>query len=195
MNRSKAADKAEFKEAAARARRREILKEGQKVFATETFRKGLTQTHHRGTTVANHTLEVTDWALRIADALERKGISIDREEVLISALCHDLGIIGRDEKFSNTLQCWLQHPKDSVALAEELYPGLSSHTKRVIGRHMWPATPMFPTSREGWILDLADTIASMNDFFRPNHEHTLSDVPNAAVFAEEDGGQSRGNIA
>ena len=88
----------EFKAAAARERRKEILKEGQKVFSTETFQKGRTQIHHRGTTVVNHTLEVTDWALRISDALARKGIHVDREEVLISALCHDLGIIGRDDK-------------------------------------------------------------------------------------------------
>lgn len=186
-------DKEEFKEAAARERRKEILKEGQKVFSTETFQKGRTQIHHRGTTVVNHTLEVTDWALRITDALEKKGIRVNREEVLISALCHDLGIIGRDEKFANTIACWLQHPKDSVEIAEELYPDMSEHTKKVIGRHMWPATPMWPTSREGWILDLADTIASMNDFFRPNHKHMLGDMPIASLFpdaAEADGKSS-----
>lgn len=168
---------------AAQARQKEILQEGQKIFATETFQKGLTQIHHRGTTVVNHTLEVADWALRITDALEKKGVHVNREEVLLSALCHDLGIVGREEKFKNTFACWTQHPKDSVEIAERLYPDMTEHMKKVIGRHMWPATPMWPTSREGWILDLADTIASMNDFFRPHHAHVLGGEPIASLFS------------
>lgn len=178
--------KKENRKIAAEKRRKEILKEGQKVFDTDAFNKGFTQVHHKSTTVSNHTLEVADTALMISEFLIEKGIYVNRDEVIISALCHDLGIIDRDKKWNNSFSCWIRHPKDSVKIAEELYPLMSDHMKRVISRHMWPATPLFPTSREGWILDLADTICSMNDFFHPNHRHFLGDMPIESIFVSED---------
>lgn len=182
MNNSKINRKTE-----AANRRKEILSEGQKIFETSEFQEGTHQIHHKTNTVASHTLEVTDTAVKISDFLEEKGIYVNKEELIFCCLCHDLGIIGRDEKFANTLDCWLSHPKDSVEIAEKLYPGISDHTKRVISRHMWPATPMWPTSREGWILDLADTICSLKDFFHPNHEHVLGDEPIDRLFSNMEG--------
>lgn len=146
----------------------EIKEVGRVVLDSEIFKEGCGQVHHGTSTVGRHTLEVTEEALHISDVLESHGIKIDREELIKGSLCHDLGIIGRHEKYLNNFVCWLAHPHDSVKIAKMLYPDMSKHLSRMISRHMWPATPLTPTSREGWILDLADTICAIRDVL-PNH--------------------------
>lgn len=164
-------DRIEISDKKRNARRRleEISEVGRRVFDSEIFKKGRTQTHHGTSTVGYHTFEVADSALRICDYLRNRGISINRREVIIGALCHDLGIIGRHEKFRNNIVCSQQHPRDSVKEAQKLFYDMSPKMKKIIGRHMWPITPMWPTSREGWVVNLADKIATFNDLLHPGH--------------------------
>lgn len=158
------------KQIEAERRRLEIESVGRQVLESKLFEAGKHQIHHGASTVALHTLEVADSALQITDALEKRGIRVDRKSVILGALCHDLGIIGRKEKFKNNLECCMRHPIDSVKAAEEIIPEeMDDHLRRIISRHMWPATPLPPTSREGWIVDLADTICAINDGVRPGH--------------------------
>jgi uncharacterized protein len=71
-----------------------------------------------------------------------------REDVVILAgLCHDLGIIGRDEKYKNDFQCGQCHAGDSVISAKEILPDLDEMTIDSIQNHMWPVTKTPPHYR------------------------------------------------
>ena len=54
-------------------------------------------------------------------------------------ICHDLGILGRYEKFSGNRECYRQHPIDSVVIARVLANDLSDKSADIIERHTWPA--------------------------------------------------------
>ena len=82
------------------------------------------------------------------------------------ALCHDLGILGRYDKFANNFVCCYRHPKDSVDAAKELLGGLTDIEKDVIAHHMWPVTPVPPHHREAYIVTLADKICAVREIIR-----------------------------
>lgn len=49
-----------------------------------------------------------------------------------------------------------RHPKFAAANAKLLCGGLDRKSEMMIIRHMWPLTPLPPTSPEGMVLSLAD---------------------------------------
>lgn len=128
----------------------------QKIYDSRYFHTALNQTHHNQTTVAVHTLGVAVTSLRMYYFLNKLGISVDKEALLKGALCHDLGIVGRDEKFTNKHECMKRHPIDSVLAAREIFPDLDERTEDTICRHMWPCTPLPPHHKEGFIVTFAD---------------------------------------
>ena len=143
--------------------REEIHRYGDPVLRSDQFRKAMQQKHHFGGSVGEHTLRVTATSLRLCHALERLGIRTDTCSVVRGALCHDLGIVGRYEKYRNNRECCVEHPKDSVQIARELFPELDEKTERIIRRHMWPLGGSVPGSREEVIVSLSDKYASVKD--------------------------------
>jgi uncharacterized protein len=104
-------------------------------------------------------------SLAICYALRRLHISTDIPAVVTGSLCHDLGILGRNEKFSSGKECSRQHPIDSVELAHKLVDELPEKTTDIIARHMWPAGGSKPpNSLEAAIVSAADKIAAVEDF-------------------------------
>ena len=94
---------------------RRLLEEyGEEILESEEFQKAYRQKHHKIMTVADHSLGVAIISLRICRLLEKMHINVHEKELIISALCHDLGILGRDEKYKNDLECCSRHPKDSI---------------------------------------------------------------------------------
>lgn len=135
---------------------REIAKYGADVMASPLFRRGFLQTHHKITTVGDHTLNVAIAGGRITEMLSYFGIQADKKDVILGALLHDLGIIGRDEKFQNDHECGQKHAADSVIEAKRLLPGLTERQQDIIENHMFPVTRKAPRSREGRIVVTAD---------------------------------------
>lgn len=130
------------------------------IVSTPQFQKSLAQKHHKDTTLGLHTLEVKKAAVKICEVLDKVGVKTDVNSVTAAALCHDLGMVGRDELYKNDVECWTKHSKDSVETARELIPDMDEKTEKAIRSHMWPFTKHVPTSREGWILVAADKYAS-----------------------------------
>lgn len=146
----------------------DILAYGGDIISSDLFRKGFSQKHHTNTTVAEHTLNVAASALRISYALEKTGVGVDIRAVTVGALCHDLGIIGRYEKFSDDRECLRLHPLDSVRAARELVPGIDHKTEEIIRCHMWPVNGWKPSSVEGYIITVADKYSSVRELlYRP----------------------------
>ena len=120
---------------------------GKEVIDSDLFRKAFAQKHHTNTTVGEHTLNVTAAALR---------------------LCHDLGIIGRYEKFENNRVCCRLHPIDSVRISRKLVPEIDHKTEEIIRCHMWPLNGWMPTSAEGYLITVADKYSSIRELlYRP----------------------------
>jgi uncharacterized protein len=145
---------------------RDVNKIGKTILKTESFEKALSQIHHDKTTVGAHSMEVACTALAISRRLKGLKISVNEEQMIRGALCHDLGILGRYDKFANNFVCCYRHPKDSVVVADKLLGGLTDIEKDVIAHHMWPVTPVPPHHREAYIVTLADKICAVREIIR-----------------------------
>ena len=141
----------------------DVFQYGKDIVETDIFKKALAQTHHKKTTVGDHSACVAVIALRMCRRLNRRMCHLDERRVVLAALTHDLGIVGRHEKYSNNFETYLRHPSDSAKIAMRLLPEMNKKFYRTISRHMFPLTILPPTSIEGIILSVADKMASVKD--------------------------------
>ncbi len=150
--------------------RREAMHEdlmlyGGKILNSEEMQRAFTQKHHTLSSVGAHTMRVAMTSLAICYALKRLHIKTDISSVVTGSLCHDLGILGRNEKYHSSGECSRQHPLDSVEIANKLTGGLSDKEADIIARHMWPVGKSKPpNSLEGAIVSAADKVAAVEDF-------------------------------
>lgn len=126
------------------------------------FKETFSQTHHISTTVGDHTLGVT------AEAVElclKHGLTDDvtLNNVVTASLCHDLGIIGRDEKFRNNMQCLVWHPRHSAKRYKDMTKDPDERVVDSILCHMFPLKLRMPRYKEGWILALADKAEAIKE--------------------------------
>ena len=139
-----------------------IIKYGSAILSTDTFKKTFEQKHHLHLTVGDHTLGVTEEAVRMC--LNRGIIdSATLKNVVTASLCHDLGIMGRKEKFKNVIECHTMHPEESVKAYRELTGEDDPRVVNAILHHMFPIKPGRPKYVEGWILTAADKKASVKE--------------------------------
>lgn len=137
-----------------------LFSHGMDILLSDEFGEALVQTHHNVSTVASHTLGVAVVSLVICYLLTKLHIRTDAERMTRAALCHDLGILGRDEKYRNNVQCCMQHPKDSVEVVRKLVGEDDPVLENAVACHMWPLCLHPPKHREGVILSVADKISS-----------------------------------
>ncbi len=135
---------------------------GSDIMNSPEFRAGYKQIHHHHSTVAEHSIYVAFFCVMIALTLKKFNISTKISMLVETALCHDLGIIGRDDKYDNNHECYKQHPMDSTEIARVLMTEYDDKTEEAISRHMWPLFKPLktPTSLEGAIITVADKVAA-----------------------------------
>lgn len=154
--------------------RNEIKKTGAFVLRSDIFGEASRQTHHHCTTVASHCLHVAATSVFLCNVLEFAGVPVDRELVIIAALLHDMGIVGRYQKYANNRECYAKHPSDSAVIAgemaDDLLPERSGKLEEAIRRHMWPLNKGVPNSLEAWVLTIADKQASIAEVL-PGRRH------------------------
>lgn len=149
---------------------------GREILESDEMKEAYDQTHHLWSTVGEHTLRVTLSSLMITYAMRKMKINVSVPAVVIGSLCHDLGILGRDDKFANNKEMSQEHPGESVKVAKELVDELPDKTEDIIERHMWPAGgSKAPNSLEGAIVSLADKYSAVKDLVKG------SDVMNTGV--------------
>ena len=140
---------------------------GGEILQSQELLSAYNQTHHTWSTVGEHTLRVAAASLAICYALHRIHVSTDTSAVVKAALCHDLGILGRHEKYRSKKECSRQHPIDSVEVARRLVEDLPEKSADIIERHMWPAGhSKAPNSLEGVIVSVADKYAAVKDLLQ-----------------------------
>ena len=156
--------------------RGDLMLYGNDVLQSEEMKKAFEQTHHQWSTVGEHTLRVGFYSVMICYALRKLNIKVSIPAVVIGALCHDLGILGRSEKFSSAKECSIEHPRESVIVARELVGEMPEKTEDIIERHMWPAgNSEAPNSIEGVVVSVADKYSAVKDVVKG------SDVKNTGV--------------
>ena len=145
--------------------REDLALYGREILDSEEMRHAFRQKHHTLSTVGEHSLRVARTSLAICYALRRLHIATDLPSVVTGSLCHDLGILGRDEKYDSVKECRRQHPADSVELAQRLLGELPEKTTDIIAHHMWPVGGSRPPgSLEAAVVSAADKIAAVEDF-------------------------------
>ncbi len=145
----------------------EIEYYGRDILNSEMMRKAFDQTHHLRSTVGEHTMRVTRAGVKLCHALEKLHIPVDVEAVVVASLCHDLGILDRDSKYSSTAECYKNHAEESVMIAKEMIPDLPEKAEEIIRRHMWPLhIGRVPNSVEAIVVTAADKYTSVVDLFK-----------------------------
>ena len=143
---------------------RDIIYYGSPVLHSDAFHRAFSETHHLRGSVSDHSLTVCIATVRICLFLQKAVFRINEKDLIQASLCHDLGMIGRSDKYRRRTEAWHSHPADSVAIARELLPDLSENAVSMIRTHMWPVSGSFPRSREAVILNAADKFASSADW-------------------------------
>ena len=145
----------------------DLMRYGNDVLQSEEMKKAFEQTHHQWSTVGEHTLRVAFSSVMICYALRKLNIKVSIPAVVVGALCHDLGILGRSEKFSSAKECSREHPKDSVEVARNIVGEMPEKTEDIIERHMWPAGESeAPNSIEGVVVSVADKYSAVKDLVK-----------------------------
>ena len=147
--------------------RTDIERYGDEVHNSEEMKEAFSQTHHQWSTVGEHTLRVAFASLMLSYALKKMDVKVNIPAVVVGALCHDLGILGRKEKFISAKEMSREHPKESVTVARELVSEMPEKTEDIIERHMWPAgQSKAPNSIEGAIVSVADKYSAVKDIVK-----------------------------
>ena len=155
-----------------RENRRDRIKDdlmlyGNDVLQSDEMKQAFQQTHHQWSTVGEHTFRVAFSSVMICYALRKLNIKVSIPAVVVGALCHDLGILGRSEKFSSAKECSREHPKDSVEVAGGIVGEMPEGTEDIIERHMWPAGESeAPNSIEGVVVSVADKYSAVKDLVK-----------------------------
>ena len=147
--------------------RQDMEKYGSEVLNSDEMKQAFEQTQHKLATVGEHTLRVTMSSVMICYALRKLKIKVNIPAVVIGALCHDLGMLGRNEKYSSLKESNSGHPKESVEIAKELVDELPEKAEDIIERHMWPlGDSKAPNSIEGVIVSSADKYNAVKDLVK-----------------------------
>jgi uncharacterized protein len=141
-----------------------ILKYGKDILNSDVFRQAANEKHHLHGTVLDHTINVCVVSMWLCRQLKNRGVKVREKDLIQAALCHDLGMVGRESKYKDRVDSWGEHPKESARIARELIPDLSEEAEEMIRNHMWPAGGSLPSSNEAMILCIADKYASMADW-------------------------------
>ena len=87
--------------------------------------------------------------------------------VVIGALCHDLGMLDRGEKFASDKEAIRDHAEESVKVAREIVEDMPEMAEEIIERHMWPMGKTdAPSTVESVVVSVADKYTAVKDLVK-----------------------------
>ncbi len=110
----------------------------------------------------------------MCNLISKAGIRIDERKVVRISLLHDLGMMGRKDRYRNNFMCGYLHPKISAVAAQKIWNDIDAKSMKAIRSHMWPLSLAVPTSREAVILCLADKVTAIGDALNPKSRKVVS---------------------
>lgn len=131
-----------------------------KIIYTKQFLKLKQFKHHGNISTYTHVVKVAYLSFRYA---VKKNIKIHKEELIRSALLHDLYFYDWHDKHNGVHLHGLFHPKKAVKNATLLY-NITKKERRHMIHHMFPLTILPPTTKEGWLICIFDKVAAKLDY-------------------------------
>lgn len=113
---------------------------------------------HGNTSVHNHVSNVAWWALTLADNLPLK---FKLDELTRASLLHDYFLYDWHDKHEFRPHGFT-HPYTAVKNAKEDFD-LTEVEEDAIKKHMFPLIPLPPKHKEGWLVTIADKIATFEE--------------------------------
>lgn len=135
--------------------------------------------HHIKGSVYDHSVKV---AYLCYQHHKRFGTKIGLEEFVRGALLHDYYLYDWHEKSPSHRFHGFTHPRCALNNALAKYPDLTETEQDMILRHMFPLTPIPPTTKAGWLLCFYDKVAAVSDYFGENKWK----APNVTQHAEHE---------
>lgn len=155
--------------------KKDIDQYGEEVLKSDEMQEAFGQTHHVWSTVGEHTLRVAMSSVMVCYALNKMRIKVNVPAVVVGSLCHDLGILGRYDKFSSEKECKREHPSESVKVAREIVGDMPDGSEEIIERHMWPMGPTkAPSTLEGLVVSVTDKYNAVKDFVKGSEIHNTN---------------------
>jgi len=111
---------------------------------------------HGKTTVYEHSLQVAQMSLRLAEHLHMK---VDRPRMIRGALLHDYFLYDWHDRHNGHPLHGVSHPQTAYENAAQDYT-LSDLEKDIITHHMFPLTLHPPASKEAWLVCMADKLCA-----------------------------------
>ncbi len=164
---------------------REIEKIGKDILNSDIFKKSFMQEHHFCSSVGEHQLHVARMSFFLAQLAEKAGLAVEKEKLVKAALCHDLGILGRDHRFKSGPDCIHSHPLNSVDEAKLLIEEIDDVICDTIATHMWPLTFRRPRYVEGYIITVADKISAVQETAFPWYRRKWHECDNMLNYGME----------
>ncbi|MBR6200545.1 MAG: HD domain-containing protein [Spirochaetales bacterium] len=116
---------------------------------------------HGTTTVYEHCIQVADVSCRIARRLHLK---VNDKALIRGALLHDYFLYDWHDRQSCPRFHGFSHPYVAFKNANEDFC-LNQIESNIIKCHMFPLTPIPPTTKEGWLVCIADKICALRECF------------------------------
>ena len=140
---------------------------GHEVLESEEMKNAYDQTHHIWSTLGEHTIRVTATSVLICYVLRKLHIKVSIPAVVIGALCHDLGMLDRGEKFASDKEAIRDHAEESVKVAREIVVDMPEMAEEIIERHMWPMGKTdAPSTVESVVVSVADKYTAVKDLVK-----------------------------
>ena len=121
--------------------------------------------HHVKGSVYDHSVKVAYLCYRHH---KRFSMKIDIDEFVRGALLHDYYLYDLHGDGISHRFHWVRHPGFALQNALEKYPSLTATQQDMIKHHMFPITPMPPTTAAGWLICFYDKVAAISDRFGKN---------------------------
>lgn len=118
---------------------------------------------HGSTSVYAHSVRVAACSLRLSQMLR---IRTDQRALVRGALLHDYFLYDWHKAEPSHRLHGFYHPGTALRNARQDF-ALTPREENIIHRHMFPLTPMPPTTREAWIVCLADKYCAAAETVEP----------------------------
>ena len=125
------------------------------ILFNEEFNK-LKEYKHHGITRYDHVLRVSRWSYNYAKKHKLDYVSCAR-----AGLMHDFFLINNQKvNILYRIKVLFIHPRMALENSKKYFK-LNKKEERIILSHMFPLNLTIPTSREAWLVDIVDDIASI----------------------------------
>lgn len=127
-------------------------------------------THHFGTSVLRHCVNVAYVSLYLADFLH---IKVDRSQLTTGALLHDYYLYDcHDDSESNKKHHLRHHASIALMTAKEDYR-LTKKEEDIILKHMFPINIALPKSKESALVCVSDKICALYECFTNIYKYKI----------------------